>query len=359
MRWPLRDGDASAPTKVRALLLLALFALPIAGIGIAWLASAQHALAPGYTGCSYVRDRDAQISCYSRVMQSAVDRDGLKRALADVDRRARTSTTLAADCHLAWHPIGERAGRAAAKHGAAVSYPSSPTTCQRGFAHGMVIGHLTSGEVNTPADATRALERMCLPINDTMTAVNCTHAVGHVIARLTDGNQEAGVRACGAARYSRSTIHPRSTLPVGAQVDVAAGLEFQCLYGMYMEAGIRDVARGDTRHDACGSAPRGLAQSACYSYLPTRVGAIEGDLEHAARACNEDVPAGQMRDKCISYLSFGFDSPARCTLFPAAAERQRCREVVASRLGTDAPRQADSSGDRPPMRPDSAPNFRP
>jgi hypothetical protein len=359
MAWPRSPEGAPAPALRSLLALAGLFALPVLLFGAIWLASAEHSLLPSYRGCSFVRERDAQIDCYSQVMGEAVREDGLASTLADVDRRAQDSTTLAADCHLAWHPIGEREGRSAAKDGASLTYPDSPTTCQRGYVHGLVIGQLAARPSLTASDLVETLEQTCLPIADTMTAVNCTHAVGHVIARESKNDQNAGVRTCDRADFSSSRSNASDKLSVGAVVDAGAGLKFQCMYGMYMEYGIIDVAKGRTQHNACTDAPTDVASVACYSYLPTRVGAIEGDLSSAAKACSEDVPVGQMRTACVSYLSYGFDEKERCTLFAAAADRDRCRMVIAARTGTVAPVKPNAKDDVAPSMPGGAPPLVP
>lgn len=310
------------------------FIAPIAAFGAFYYLSAANQIVPGLNGCRFVRDRTPQIDCYSRQFAALVKEQGLKKAFATVDREAQKSTTLGADCHLAWHPPGEKAGRTAVKKGTPFEYISARTTCQKGYAHGYTIGYLDSiGTDGAATDIATVMAEECSHHSDIDTILNCTHSFGHVIGRQHKDSVAEATSQCNEADYS---ILPDDAKEADDQMiigSVVTGARFQCMYGMYMEYGMLDLAKDNPPLNNCRNATNPIARRACYSYLPARVGALRGTLVAAARSCESHAPAGDMRDACVAYFSFGLDKPERCKLFPVATQRERCRQILVGRTG--------------------------
>ncbi len=320
---------------VRALLLLALaVVLPVSvGIGL-WLAADEHQLVPGLDGCRYVRDRQAQLGCVSDAFRDEVDERGLEKALVEVDDRAQASQVIGADCHVGWHPIGERDGRADADAGRGYDNIAAKTTCQQGYAHGYTIGFIGTKDP-TEDELARMVDAECGGSTGLNALFNCTHAYGHVIARQNEGDIEAGIRACSLVDYDRLPGADVASPVPGERPPVLVGAEHQCLYGLYMETSLLDVADGGTDLDNCSSATSPEARKACYAYLPARVNAITGDLEDAARSCNELAPEGDLRDSCVKTFSIGLPSAEQCELLVSKREQEQCRRVISVRENQD------------------------
>jgi hypothetical protein len=325
------DPDSHARAGLagwRALLLLALAVLAPIGAGIAiWRAADEHQVLPGIAGCRSVREREAQMSCYTDEFRSLVREQGLGSALRTVDAKAASSVTLGADCHLAWHPVGEAAGAKAARERTGYDNIAAKTTCQQGYAHGYTIGYMGEREPTT-AELVRIIRDECGGTSGLNALFNCTHSYGHVIARRFDGDVRAGIDACGQVDY-RALPGTDVPSPVpGERPPVLVGVEHQCLYGMYMETALLDVQRGDTTLDNCDTATSAAARKACYAYLPSRVNAIKGDLGAAGRACHELAPKGDLRDSCVKTFSMGLPDAERCSYLVSDAEQAQCRRVI-------------------------------
>jgi hypothetical protein len=205
------------------------------------------------------------------------------------------------------------------------------SVCQEGYLHGYTIGYLNAGDVDDN-DVDELFVTQCTaaahvdatasgaPRYDTRGVLNCVHSFGHVYARRSHRVADA-TRACSDARYG--------DLPLADQPGFVNAYEHQCLYGMYMEIGLMDLARGSTVQDNCVHAPGGDApKKACYAYISARVGALEGGLEPGARACHRIAPRGEYRDACVRTFAVALQSPAACAYFPAASERDLCRQHV-------------------------------
>lgn len=323
-RSPAREGHSGR----RALLLLVLaVVIPVAvGLGL-WQAANTHQLVPGLDGCSYVRDRSAQLGCYTNAFGDIVDDRGLAQGLTRVDELAADSTTLGADCHVAWHPLGEAEGKADAKAGRDYDNITARTTCQQGYAHGYTIGFIGTKDPSE-AQLARMVTADCGGSSGLTALFNCTHAYGHVIARQNEGDVRAGIDACERVDYTRLPgANVDSPVP-GERPPVLVGAEHQCLYGLYMETSLLDVADGDTKLDNCSTATSPEARKACYAYLPARVNAISGNLEDAATACHEFAPKGDLRDSCVKTFSIGLGTRKQCAMLVAKVEQAQCRRVI-------------------------------
>jgi hypothetical protein len=136
---PARAGIAG--WRAIALLALAVLVPAVAGIVI-WRAADDHQVVPGIAGCQHVREREAQMSCLSEEFQQLVSERGVARALRAVDAKAQRSVVLGSDCHLAWHPVGEREGAKDARAGSGYDNIAAKTTCQQGYSHGYTIGYM-------------------------------------------------------------------------------------------------------------------------------------------------------------------------------------------------------------------------
>ncbi len=319
----------------RAVLLLVLAVLVPVGAGLAlWAAADEHQIVPGLDGCGYVRDRASQLDCYTGEFQSIVDDQGLEKGLTRIDELAADSVPLGADCHVSWHPIGEADGRVDAKADRDYANIIAKTTCQQGYAHGYTIGFIGTKDP-TEAELARMVDAECGGSTGLNALFNCTHAYGHVIARQNEGDIEAGIRACEQVDYERLPgANVQSPVP-GERPPVLVGAEHQCLYGLYMETSLLDLADGGTELDSCGSATSPEARKACYAYLPARVNGIRGNLEDAAKACHDLAPEGDLRDSCVKTFSIGLGSKEQCTMLVAKVERDQCRQVIAVRDNQD------------------------
>lgn len=337
---------------------IALLALPSLLLGGAWLVSEKHQVVPGIDGCRFVRARQAQLDCYSRQFRKAVRRDGLQHALTIVDRKAQRSVTLGADCHLAWHPIGEAQGRRDATGKRSFRNITAASSCQQGWAHGYTIGYLDAAPP-TDAALVQIIEADCARQPDLNQILNCMHAFGHTIARRTPSDRRAAARTCQQIDTSRFPGADRPSLLPGALSAVADGSLHQCLYGAYMEFGMIDLRAGSTREDNCGDAISYEARKACYAYLSGRVGAIHGNLRAAARACHIHAPKGEMRDSCIKTFAFGLDRIARCSLLVTADEQAACRAYYISYEEHQTAPQSQQVGPIDPTGPAPAAPTRP
>ncbi|MCW2921838.1 MAG: hypothetical protein JWL76_1712 [Thermoleophilia bacterium] len=326
-----RDGHSGR----RALLLLVLAVVVPVGIGLGlWQAANSHQLVPGLKGCSYVRDRAAQLDCYTDAFGDIVDERGLAKGLVRVDELAGDSATLGADCHVGWHPLGEAEGRADAKAGRDYDNITAKTTCQQGYAHGYTIGFIGTKDPSE-AELARMVDAECGGSTGLTALFNCTHAYGHVIARQNKGDVSAGIDACERVDYTKLPgANVDSPIP-GERPPVLVGAEHQCLYGLYMETSLLDVSDGDTTLDNCSTATSDEARKACYAYLPARVNAISGNLEDAAKACHEFAPKGDFRDSCVKTFSIGLGSRKQCSMLVAKVERSQCGRVIDVRENQD------------------------
>jgi hypothetical protein len=358
----------------RAVVLLALAVLIPAGIGIGlWQLADSTQVVPGLDGCRFVRDRTAQLGCYTDGFGDFVREDGLARALVRVDDRAGESEQLGADCHVAWHPIGESDGADDASAGRDYDNIEAVTTCQQGYAHGYTIGFISETDPSEDQLA-RMVDAECGGSTGLNALFNCTHAYGHVIARMNEGDVAVGIRACGKVDYAALPGADVESPVPGERPPVLVGAEHQCLYGLYMEVALLDVADGDETLDNCDTATTDAARKACYAYLPARVNAITGDLRPAARACNELAPEGDLRDSCVKTFSMGLQDPKRCSMLVADVEREQCRNVIFIRDNQEdllaftdgdpdafdanvriAPEDGADVPDAPPPPPDSTP----
>ena len=352
------DASMARPRRsVRSRLgvALALLLAPSLVVAGAWLLSGSHQVVPGLEGCQFIRARQAQIDCYTGQIRKLVRNEGTPRALAHVDRSAAKVITLGADCHLAWHPIGEQVGRSDARAQRNFHNIAADTTCQQGFAHGYTIGFLGSSKPSV-GELSKIVGSDCARDPKIIQILNCAHAYGHTIARRTPRDADAAVHTCEQIDYTvlPGALKP-SSLP-GNPPPVVAGSLHQCLYKAYMEIGMLDLARGSKVANNCRSARGFQARKACYAYLPARVGALNGDVASAARACHTMAPKGEMRDACVKTFSLGLLHDDRCTLFSARVEQLECREIIAMReAGVRDAKQGAIEGNDPGAPEDATP----
>lgn len=253
---------------------------------------------------------------------------GFESTLKLVDRKAKDLPTLAADCHLAWHPIGERAGRTAKKKDATYHNIVADSSCQQGYAHGYTIGYLSKGNISDKKLATIMIDQCSATTTDNQT-FNCTHAFGHTIARRHPKDIARAIGICETANYK--SLPGGDIREAGGFNSVIVGGEHQCLYGLYMEVGIYDVSHGSTKLDNCATATSAESRKSCYAYLPSRVGAIKGGLAAAAKSCHDLAPKGDLRDSCIKTFSYGLLKEKDCSLLIAKSEENQCHGVFRNR----------------------------
>ncbi len=330
----------------RAIAVLAAAVLVPVAAGLAlWNAAETRQLVPGLDGCRFVRDREAQLSCVTDAFGDRVDETGRDAALESVDRDARASEAIGADCHLGWHPIGEAAGRSDARADRDYDNIDAASTCQQGYAHGYTIGFLDEREP-TVDELARMVEADCGASAGLNALFNCTHAYGHVIARQNDGDPTAGIAACGRVDYTKLPGTSVASPVPGERPPVLVGAEHQCLYGLYMEISLLDVAAGGDRLDNCDTATNAEARKACYAYLPSRVNAITGSLEQAAKSCHQLAPEGDLRDSCVKTFSIGLQRREHCSMLVTRVEREACLDMFDVRDSQDVQLQfADGDPD--------------
>lgn len=267
-------------TRGRAFTAGLLLIPPLVGLMIMAYASS-HAVLPGLTGCGYVRDADAQGTCFEERIGAMFAEQGPEETLAQL---AEVPETARGTCHMGAHDVTERRGAALARAGEPLPALSATSFCGDGLVHGLYIGYLESAELD--AQLVREVGARCSETEgdgpkSRRTRLNCAHAFGHSAA--VKAGPERASQACGEVRIT-GTGTP------------APLLAFECRYGMYMEYTMRDAKRSGADVNNCTSAPAD-AMAACYSFLPSRVSELTDDASRVERAC-DDAPAGQPEALC-------------------------------------------------------------
>lgn len=285
-------------------------------------------LGSGVDACSTVRLPQPRQECVTRATRALLERQGRDRALEQVDRLAGSKSGIESTCHTAVHPIGEEAGRADARRHRPMRSGSFTGHCSAGYVHGYMIGYLRRGVFSTPPEAVTAMEATCTSpaySRDERGAPSnpgqCIHSFGHAIYRVFDGSIDRTITACMDPRVAR--INP---LPM-------YDWQHECMYGAFMEDAIADAKHGRTKQvDVCSSIAAAVAMSACYAYLPGRIGLIGGSWESIAHVC-ESVSVGARRTICLRSMGRAAApvKPSACRLLSRRADRATCSENMQSR----------------------------
>lgn len=292
---------------------LAVLIPPVIALGVyTW--AGHHKLLPGMRGCGYVRDSGAQLECYRAQLRALAKEKGTKAALKQIDRDSRSDAQLAQNCHLAWHPVGEREGRRARRDGETIKPPRETSFCQQGYVHGYYIGYF--GKTPPGASGARVAEQICLAESGKDEVRNCFHSFGHVFAQQASTARKAA-RACAEIE-----------LPSRRKDLAVEEARFQCGYGLYMEVALRELnSGGHAKPNNCDDAPRAVAD-ACAAFLPARVESLTGDQKASALTCRKYVAPGAARDRCIVSYAIGVSGKHACRYYEVRSERALCEARV-------------------------------
>lgn len=104
--------------------------------------------------------------------------------LRDVVRAARSDPVVAAQCHMALHPIGNDSGNEFARRGQPLPLRRPSNFCEEGFVHGLQIAWLSSASsLQLRRDGVRA----CSAANSDADWT-CGHSLGHAFAKAAGDN---------------------------------------------------------------------------------------------------------------------------------------------------------------------------
>lgn len=303
------------PSRPGLGLVVALLVPPMLGAALYFYAGS-HKIVPGLGGCRFVRHTAAHLDCYTREQTALVRREGLARALTEVDRSAKKDAALASACHLGWHPLGQRDGRAAAHAHDQIAKLPGGSHCRDGYAHGFLIGYFEALAGDDTVGA--AVGDACKHVQRQTPLATCVHSFGHMAARAHRRSLASAAQVCEA---------------IGAS-DLAERFQrarFECGYGMFMEYSLADLRRGSSSdlESFCDDAPASVLD-ACFAFLPARILGITRDADRAARACDSTAPVDALRDACITTFARSVGDDAACRALATSDERRACRAQAES-----------------------------
>jgi hypothetical protein len=265
---------------VPILLLFVLIPAVVAAGGYWWAGS--HAPLPGLRGCGYIRATAARGSCVQGELEGAMRGRSVESGLRRVDALARTNELVESHCHLAMHPIGERAGRQAARDDKRPPVSRASSNCRRGYMHGVMIGYVTRR-----GSIVDALPTLCEREHQSDT--ECAHVVGHLLAREAQSShrEQALVDGCTAA------------------TNVAASSRAECVRGGLMEIALIDhepplrvwAAR-------CARAPQQV-RVACFGWL-VPIGAYRESSRSEVQSVCQRQQSTVLRADCTSGIASAY-----------------------------------------------------
>jgi hypothetical protein len=308
-------SDGSATKHRGSWLWLAIMLILALALGIGtYLVLTRVQLDDGIDGCTKLTHLDSRRRCYTKEFRAMVREEGLQKALATVDRKSTTDRSLMLGCHLAWHTIGEEAGRRAARRHVPIDATDTAGHCSSGYIHGVFIGYLGTNAVTNPSKAASRLVSMCVDAEARgNSAVQCVHSFGHAFARSAPG--EVAADTC-------LEIPDTKSLPDSSR--------HECLYGMFMQLTLDDEVKGVTEPlDNCRAYTGKEVLDACYQYLPVRVGTLTQSWKTTAKTC--DAVPKAYHDICVERFSRGADTLKQCSYLAARADQARCRTLAPDR----------------------------
>ncbi len=196
--------------------------------------------------CSEPRGAVPRRACIERAVRADIDAIGLDGALERLERAARADPGVAADCHMALHPLGADAGERLARSDARLPLVRPRSFCHEGYVHGMQVAWLDAAP--TP-QLIRDGARSC-DASDANVDWACGHSLGHVLARRAGA---AGMPT--AAAWCASTYRGAVRLGLDREAFLTT-----CMKGSLMEYVLLDERADATdraRH-ACGGVRRDL-----------------------------------------------------------------------------------------------------
>jgi hypothetical protein len=274
-----------------------------------------HAILPGIRGCELIRSTAPQNRCVRSLLEDAMAGRSTEAGLKRVDRLASEHELVATHCHLAMHPIGEVAGRKAAKAGHVPPPANGSDNCRRGYMHGMMLGYVSNAN---GGDVAAALPALCA--RDSQGERNCAHVVGHLIAREAGqaGAEQAIADSCVASTLTRDTA-VRLT-------DARADAD-ECVRGGYMEIALTAKQPPlDTWRKRCEKSPaRGRVE--CFAWLPPIADYRRQSDADAAAQCAKVRGGSSVRDDCVAGVSRLLGPKHACDVFRSPDDRITCGKV--------------------------------
>jgi hypothetical protein len=281
----------------------------------AYALAGSHAILPGIRGCELIRGTAPQNRCVRSQLEDAMAGRSTEAGLQRVDRLAREHDLVATHCHLAMHPIGEVAGRAAAKAGHLPPPANGTDNCRRGYMHGMMLGYVSTAN---GGDVAAALPELCA--RDSQGELSCAHVVGHLIAREAGqaGAEQAIATSCVASRLKRDTA---------AQLNSARADENECVRGGYMEIALTAKQPPlDTWRRRCEQSPaRGRVE--CFAWLPPIADYRKLSDRDAAAQCSKVAGGPDVRDDCVAGVSRLLRPKHACAVFGSSRDRISCKKT--------------------------------
>jgi hypothetical protein len=314
MDLPEMSFFASIFTRGRLSWAAVLLAPPLL-LGALYLVSTKQPVLPGLRGCQYISASAAQLDCYSERIAAMAKADGVEAAIAAVEERAVGNTALSNQCHLAFHPIGERDGAAAAKAGDVFPDFANESACSDGYSHGFYIGYLS----DLPASelAADVVSRHCSENDASSAVISCTHSFGHVLARKKPVDEAAMAQTCDSLTFPGHAGDRK--LPAAAR--------FDCKYGAYMEYSLAGKGSTVPAINHCGSAPAS-ALKACISYLAPAVARLTDDPTESAKVCEAAAATDELKQVCGATVGAMVGNGDSCSGFHAAIAESACRAAV-------------------------------
>lgn len=195
---------------------------------------------------------------YYAQLDEIVASQGTKAAVAWLAAEVTRAEVARTSCHNLFRHVGQRA---ATDVGLSEAAGIALDTCEYGFLHGLMYATATGF-----TDASEYIEQMSeyctAAARSDADRINCFHGTGHGVAVVSQGDLDAGTRAC-------------TTLDAGAATGAPSA--YQCIGGLFMEYG----------EDRLGELGWDWGHSADNAELVLRV----SDAQRA-RLC-ESVPAAQ------------------------------------------------------------------
>lgn len=260
----------------------------------------------GTSGCWRLASTTKQQTCLSDQFLEGAEAAAAGLTGAERDRRihafvreqedaAASDPRLAGHCHQAFHELGRREGRRAAKAGTTPAFPDAASQlCTAGYVHGVAEGYLGT---SLHADVAAVFPALC---HDIDARDGCAHGMGHALVR---------------AQVDVPSVS-RGAAAAGAQcASVPEAFVDSCRNGVYMELAMRtkpEPVRPEDYARACRAAPGVEASLACWGYLSANLTTNDVPLEQVPAACADADLPGQFT--CIDQYGrdLGTERVAEC-----------------------------------------------
>lgn len=306
---------AGSPMLRRIILISLSLVVLVGGATLPYVWSGSHALKPGLSGCSTIRNAGPRIDCLRSQVLSAVKKDGLKAGLVELDSMKRSPQRIS-ECHSAMHQVGRTIARTTKITGDSLVSGSSAQACSSGVAHGALEQVVSSNPEALQATASA----ICLHTQTRREAEACFHGAGHglIRAKRTSANE-----ACTTLRRDNGSV--------------------DCLSGASMEREMntkvtKDVAK-NVKLARANCDGNGAVLVACYTYFPYSVlpGNVDWTVKRYVDVCNTYAEPGPASWGCAHRTSNMMKTRNEiegCTGLKSAVAVQVCSASVAAE--TDA-----------------------